>query len=209
MAGVASRSSASPPLMRIPRRAALPMEAVTASGVASASAHGQVTTSRAMALSTAREGSTCHQIRSTVPARTSTTAVNHPERRSASSTIGARRRAPSSTCLTSLASRLSSPTRVTRTRSAEATLSVPPNTSSPGRVVTGSDSPVSRARLIDDVPDSTTPSAGRVSPALTSMRSPGTSPSAGASRISPSGPKTRAVVGVIENSSSAESVAAR
>ena len=91
--GRASFSSASPPLIRMPARAARPMATLTASGVASASAHGQVTISSATAWSSARAGSTRAHSAKVIAASASTTATKRPAMRSASCTIGARRRA--------------------------------------------------------------------------------------------------------------------
>ena len=78
----------------------------------------------------------------------------------------------------------------------------------PGPTAAGCDSPVSKARLTDDSPSRTLPSAGIESPARTSTRSPGRTASIGTSTTVPLSSR-RAVVGVTEKSSSSESLAQR
>ena len=91
----------------------------------SASAHGHVTTSSAIALSTAWSGLDGHHQASVAAASTSTVPVNQPASRFANCTTGARRAALSSTCFRIPARRLVSPLSVTRTRSGAPRLSVP------------------------------------------------------------------------------------
>ena len=71
------------------------------------------------------------------------------------------------------ASVVSRRSRVTRTSSAPRPLMVPANTSSPGALSTGSDSPVTGAWLTALAPATTSPSSGTFSPGLTTMTAPG------------------------------------
>ena len=71
------------------------------------------------------------------------------------------------------ASVVSRRSRVTRTSSAPRPLMVPANTSSPGALSIGSDSPVTGAWLTALCPATTAPSSGIFSPGLTTMTAPG------------------------------------
>ena len=92
------------------------------------------------------------------------------------------------------ASKVAWPVAVARHSSGPSTLSVPARTRSPGAFATGWLSPVSIASSADDVPRSTRPSTGTVSPAATRKRSPGFS-SAIATSSQPSSTRLRAVDG--------------
>ena len=107
----ASRSSASPPLIKMPSRAAFPMAALTASGVARPRAQGQVTTKTAIAFWSARSGDTCHHRTAVSAARPSTARTNRPATRSASSAMGARRAAADSTLSAACPTRVACPVR--------------------------------------------------------------------------------------------------
>ena len=147
-AGRASASSAAPLLIRIPARAARPMATVTASGVASASAHGQVTMRSAIARSSAASGLVKRAIAYVAAAASEHgDRTNRPASRSASCTTGARLRAPASTSATSSADAASPPPRARRARGeAPPRLTVPAHTTSPGRTRHGRDSPVRSER---------------------------------------------------------------
>ena len=202
------RSSVSPPLIRIPRRAACPMAAATASGVASASAHGHDTTSSATACSSAMAGSSTDHTASVITDKTNTAVTTYGARRSAASTTGARRVAASSTMAASLATRVSRPEVVVMSSMGPLRLMAPAVTSSPARTRTGRDSPVSSEASMVDSPTTTRPSMGTWSPARTAMRAPTPTSSVATSRSTPS-TSSRAVEGARACSSSAASPARR
>ena len=89
---------------------------------------------------------------------------------------------------------------VTRTISAPWPLMVPANTSSPGSLAAGIDSPVIGAWFTSLCPDDTTPSSGTFSPGLITTTSPRAMPSTGTRTSRPSR-RTRASFG--DNSMSA------
>ena len=195
VAGRARRSSASPPVIRMPARAARPMATVTASGVASASAQGQVTMSRAIALSSARLGSTCRANTSHVTA--ARTQHDRDEPRRPGGRPAHDRRAPRGARLdlahqpadAALLARAARPSR----GAAAARLTVPAHTGRPGTAATGRDSPVSSDASTRRLPRARRRRRGSVSPARTSTSMPGSSASAGTSRTAPS-PSTRRAV---------------
>ena len=77
------------------------------------------------------------------------------------------------------------PTFSARTVRAPAPLTVPPNTLAPGSLLTGMLSPVSMDSSTVDRPDSTSPSADRLSPGWISRVSPSTISDAGITSSSP------------------------
>jgi len=111
-------------LISTPRRAARPSATLTASGVASASAHGQVTIKSAIARSAPSARELIDQPRKVSAESDDTTATNRPAMRSTSRSIGAFVDI-ASMLATSLPTRVSSPTAVARTSSGAATLRVP------------------------------------------------------------------------------------
>ena len=90
----------------------------------------------------------------------------------------------------------SAPTFVARISIAPKPFTVPPNTSEPSRLSTGSDSPVSIASSTAVAPVSTTPSAGIVSPGCTLRRSPTRISSAVTISVSPASLIRRPCAGV-------------
>ena len=100
-----------------------------------------------------------------IAATASTIRTKRPAMRSANCTIGGRLRLCCSTNCIKRPTRVASPTASTRTTSRVERLTVPAFTALPGPTAVGCDSPVSKARLTDDSPSSTLPSAGIESPA--------------------------------------------
>ena len=171
--GRASRSRTSPPLIRIPRRAARPSATVRASGVASPSAAGTSDDQQGYRVADGplrrdpqpdreRDCRECQQ-RHDEPA-------GHPV---GELDDGARRRLHSSTRLINLPTRVRLPTASTRITKRDATFTVPAWTPWPGSTGTKCDSPLSSDWSSVDCPSSTVPSTGTESPARTSTRSPG------------------------------------
>ena len=197
-----ARSKTSAPLNRTPSSAARPVPAMTATGVARPSAHGQAISSTATAWSTASPGvapaSATHP-RAVSPARTSTAGTKTAEMRSASCCTGAFEPCARSSDRTMPASAVLAPTVVTNTTSLPLPLIDAPTTSSPGPTSTGTDSPVNNDRSTHEAPVFTTPSAGIFSPGRTSTRSPGTTRSIG---VGVSRPSSRTVAVFAPRSSS-------
>ena len=143
-----------------PCASSAPLARVSTIGAASASAHGQATTSTAIATQGFAEYSTGRAAASThdpgqVRARRA------PPPRPARGLDAA----PRSARRAIAAARVSAPVRVTRMASGCSRFTEPPTSSSPARLATGRDSPVSSDSSALEAPSSTTPSAG--------MRSPG------------------------------------
>ena len=186
-------SSASASLMRMPCRAATPVPAMMAAGVARPRAHGQAITSTATACS--RASSTGLPTQSQTPsvraAITSTAGTNTAATRSTRRCTGALPACASWTRAMMRASTLCAPTALTRTRSDPSPLSDPPVTRSPGDLGTGMDSPVSMDSSACEWPSSTSPSAGKRSPGNTRTSSPASNSSTATSvssvRRTPSG----------------------
>ena len=193
---MASRSSASEDLQAIPRFIKAADAEVTALGVASASAQGQVTTSTEMVTGRTSAGSTCHQYIPTARASASTQRIKQDATRSAN---------PVSRDLCACACSANpvifirtdpSPTCSTRTCKGEAIFVLPPVRRSPGPLLTGRPSPVMIASSTSDWPRTTVPSAGMTSPGRTAMRSPGCSSATGmVSRLCP-GPSSTSLTAV-------------
>ena len=142
------------------------MAAVIAVGVASTRAQGQKTTR----MVTARMISLVKtQVRAAALSAMTTIQVAH---RSASPTIFALPASADCTSRIILWMELSSPTRAASISKAPNWLTVPLETSSPGPLSTGRDSPVITAWLMEVSPDRMTPSTGTVSPGSTRSRSP-------------------------------------
>ena len=109
--------------------------------------------------------------------------------------IGARERCAWATICTICDSTVAEPTRSERITSAPLVLSVAPISLSPGRLVTGSGSPVSIDSSTALAPSVTTPSTGIFSPGRTRSRSPTCTCASGTSCSLPSGSIRRAVFG--------------
>ena len=143
----AAFSSAAALRMRIPVSAARPVPTMTAVGVARPIAHGQAmmtTAMNAVRASVSRgSGPATNQIRNVMLAVTSTNGTKISLIRSARCWIGAFEPWARSTIATIEARTVSRPTRVARMTTDPVAFIVAPMSSSPGRLATGSGSPVS------------------------------------------------------------------
>ena len=110
-------------------------------------------------------------------ARASTTGTKIEEIRSARRCTGAFVACAACRARTIAPNRVCPPTVDTNTTSRPCPLTEAPTTSLPGATSTGTDSPVSRERSTDDMPSTTTPSAGTVAPGYTTTCIPGRSSS--------------------------------
>ena len=166
-----SRASAS--LIRMPWRAATPVPAMIAAGVARPRAQGQAITSTATALINAcsRLAPASSQPPRVSRAISSTAGTNTALTRSTSFWIGALAAWASSTRRMIRASTVSPPNAVVRTISRPSPLIAPPVTRSPGALATGRLSPLISASSAWLWPSSTSPSTGKRSPGRTTTRS--------------------------------------
>ena len=197
----ASASSASARVTSSPRRARAAVAAVIAVGVASDSAQGQVTTRTARVVSNARLGSTSIHAPATHAATSSTPATNHDAQRSASLAIAGRSVWARSSSLTIPARTVSWPTAVTAMRSGLPVFSEPPSRTSPSRLATAADSPVSMDSSTAAAGSSSMPSAGRASPEATRTVSPGESSATATRSVAPSRSRV-ALTGCMRSSAS-------
>ncbi len=167
-------SSASASLIRMPWRAATPVPAMIAAGVARPRAQGQAITSTATALISAcsTPAPASSQPPRVTRAITSTAGTNTPLTRSTSFWIGALAAWASSTRRMIRASTVSPPSAVVRTTSRPSPLIAPPVTLSPGALATGRLSPLISASSAWLRPSLTSPSTGKRSPGRTTTRSP-------------------------------------
>ncbi len=158
-------------------------------GVARPIAHGQAmitTPMNAVSASVNRgSGPASIQIAKVAAAITSTAGTNTSLTRSASRWIGALDPCARWTSSTIRASAVSRPTRVARMTNEPVVLRVAPMTSSPTRLVAGIGSPVSIDSSTADVPSTTTPSTGTLSPGRTRRRSPATTTARSTSSSAP------------------------
>lgn len=188
---------------KMPRRAESPVETVVTTGMANPRAWGQAITSTVTAKVRANTRGRPAGISQTrkVPSPTVTaTTVSQWAARSANRWMGGFAAWASRTNRTIWERVLSSPTRVTRIRRAPSPLTVPPITSAPGRLGTGTDSPVIMASFTELSPSTTSPSDGTCSPGRTRTRSPTAKAEVGTSSI-PSAVKRWATDGIRERSS--------
>jgi hypothetical protein len=150
----------------------LPAAASSAVGVASDSAHGQVTTSTDAATIVARDGSIHCQATQASAASASTATRKGPAHRSAScASRGLRAEADSMRSAISR-SRDSPGARESRITSGPSRFRLPADSGSPGPLGMGRLSPVSNDSSACVRPDSTAPSAGTACPTETRTRSP-------------------------------------
>ena len=187
-------SSTSGPLIRTPSCAPRPVPTSRAVGVASPSAHGHATISTATAAVNAATLSPVwpSQNASVATDRAMTTGTKIPETWSARRWTAALPDCASTTRRAICASLVSAPTRVAFTTRRPPALTVAPVTGSPGPTSTGTDSPVSSAASIADVPSTTTPSVAIFSPGRTTNLIPTLSWSIGIrDSTSPAGPGRR------------------
>ncbi|CRQ87724.1 hypothetical protein PAERUG_E16_London_17_VIM_2_04_14_03148 [Pseudomonas aeruginosa] len=167
-----SPSSTCPRVISRPSLCRLPVAAVSAVGVASDRAQGQVATSSDSTTQKARWWSTCHHSAPTAAATSRTMSRNHCATLSASSARRGLSAWARSSRRTMADRRLSSPRAPTSTVSGPSTFRVPPVTASPAWRGWGRYSPVSSDSSTLDWPSRITPSAGSTAPGGTSTRSP-------------------------------------
>ncbi len=167
-----SRDSAS--LIRMPWRAATPVPAMIAVGVARPRAQGQAITSTATALTRAcsRPTPATSQAPRVTSAMRITTGTKTWLTLSTSFWIGALAAWASSTRRMIFASTVSPPSAVVRKSRRPSPLIAPPVTLSPGALGTGRLSPVISASSAWLLPSSTSPSTGKRSPGRTTTSSP-------------------------------------
>ena len=153
-------SSAVPLRMKMPRRAAAPVPAMIAVGVARPSAHGQAIRTTAMACASACVAGAppSSQPPAVTPAMPMTLGTNTEEIRSASFWTGNLALCASSTMRTMWASTVSRPTAVARRVRAPFWFMQPPITLSPTALLTGRLSPVSIDSSTAELPAITSPS---------------------------------------------------
>ena len=194
----ASRSSGSPPLIRMPAAAPRPLATITAVGTARPMAQGQAMINTATAAVSADandgvSGSSIHAAKVAIAIEI-TTGTKTAEMRSARRWIGACEPCASFISVTMRARTLAAPIAVARTSRAAVWLTVAPITRSPGAFSTGMDSPVSIDSSTAPLPLVTSPSTGKRSPGRTSTTSPARTAAIGMSCSCPSR-RTRAVEG--------------
>ena len=182
----------------MPLVAPRPVPTMMAVGVARPSAHGQLMTSTEMACVSAVDtslDSAIHKMNAAT-AMQMTTGTNTPAILSAIFSMGAFVDVASSTRRMMPASVVSAPTRSARMANHPVVFTVAPVTASPGRLPTGTLSPVMTDSSTTPSPSSTTPSTGTPSPAFTSSTSPTRTCSTGTRCSEPSGPRRVASFGV-------------
>ena len=159
----------------MPLCAPRPVPTMMAVGVASPSAHGHEMTSTLTACESAVSSDapapSAHAANVT-SATAMTAGTNTPDMRSASFSTGALVEVASSTRRMMPASVVSSPTRSARMANQPERLTVAPVTRSPGRLSTGTLSPVTTDSSTVPAPSISVPSAGTLSPARTARMSP-------------------------------------
>ena len=189
-------SSASASLMRMPCRAAIPVPAMIAVGVARPSAHGQAMTSTATALRMAASQlpPTRPQPSSVTAAMPITTGTKTALTRSTRRWIGAFFAWADSTMRTMRESVDSAPIALVRTTSRPSLLTDPPVTALPTCLATGRLSPVISDSSTSLSPSITSPSTGTRSPGRMTTRSPSLTRPTGRSTSMPPC-RTRAVSG--------------
>ena len=167
-------SSDSDVLNSMPSLAPTPFPTIIATGVASPSAHGQLTTSTDMALSRAKPMSlpSSSQTAAVITAITSTTGTNTAATLSAILAIGALVAEASDTIFIICESVVSRPTRVALALMYPDVFRVAAETVSPSDLSTGMLSPVSADSSTAVVPSVITPSTGTFSPGRTAKMSP-------------------------------------
>ena len=185
-------SSASADLTRMPLVAPRPVPTMMAVGVARPSAHGHEMTSTLMACDSATSSVAPPSIHTAnvTTAMTITTGTNTPDILSAIFSMGAFVEVASSTSRMMPASAVSSPTRSARIVNHPVLFRVAPVTRSPGRLSTGTLSPVITDSSSVPEPSSSVPSTGTPSPARTASTSPTRTASTGTRSSTPSARRT-------------------
>jgi len=200
-----SVSSTSASLMSTPSFAPRPTPTMIDIGVARPRAQGQAMISTATALTKAQARAGCSgaamaQTRKVRMATTTTAGTKYPATESATFWIGARVRWASDTMATIRASTVSWPTFSATIRNEPVPLTVPPTTSSPSTLATGTGSPVIIDSSTELRPSVILPSTATFSPGRTRRMSPPWTSSSGTSRSCPSR-TIRAVGGASESNS--------
>ncbi len=182
-------SSVAASLIRIPWRAPIPVPTATAVGVASPRASGQAMTTALIANVSAVKkllSDATVQMANVIRPADTATITSTAAARSASRCPGALELWAVSTSAMIWPSAVSAPILVASMTTLPARLTDPPTTSSPSALSTGIDSPVTRLSSTDELPDTTRPSTGTLSPGRSRMRSPTTISAVGTSSSSPS-----------------------
>ena len=173
----------------MPTSAPLPVPTMIAVGVARPMAQGQAmmtTPMNAVSASVNRgSGPNTNQITKVSAAVSRTAGTKISLMRSAMRWIGALEPCARWTSSTIRASAVSRPTRVARMTNEPVVLSVAPMTSSPACLVDGIGSPVSIDSSTAEMPSTTTPSTGTLSPGRTRSRSPAMTSASGTSSSKP------------------------
>ena len=173
-----------------------PVAAVKADGVASASAHGQVTTSTAIAWRNHASPPAGSHARTVMPVRINTASEKWLAMRSANCAAAGFSPSARPVRRTICASTVSAPTLVICTNNGDPALTAPPTTASPTRFCTGTLSPVITASLTSPAPSTILPSAGMIEPLSTNTTSFGCSDTEATVSVSREAgkPRTRSAV---------------
>ncbi len=197
---VASRSvcRASPLRKSTPSSAARPVPTMIEVGVARPMAHGQAMISTATALTSAKDNAGSGPSTSHAPkvskAAAMTAGTNHAVTLSTNAWIGSFEPWAASTMRMIWASSVAEPTLVARNEKLPVLLMVPPTTSAPIPLDTGSGSPVIMDSSMKDDPSTISPSTAIFSPGRTTTTSPTRTSASGTSTVTPF-LTTRAVLG--------------
>ena len=171
-------SSVSARVINRPSRASRVIAIACAAGAASASAHGQVTASTAIAIEKLRDGSNHHQTAAAPNARRIVSGATQRAMRSANGVSLGRDDSASSVSRARLAAVVASPVRVTRTNTGALKFSEPLASDVCIPRLTGRDSPVSSDSSNSLSPSTMMPSAPTASPVATRIMSPARSSAA-------------------------------
>ena len=155
-------------MVSTPLEVSKPVAAVSAAGVASENAHGQVMTKTDSAIQKARSGWVCCQNKNTPIAVSKISGTKREATFSASRASSGFSACARSNKRIIAAKTVLSPTFSTWKMSGLSILTVPPTTLSPICFGQGKLSPVSNDSLVLLIPSIMTPSAGTISPGLTS-----------------------------------------
>jgi len=190
--------SASPLRNSTPSCAARPVPTMIEVGVASPMAQGQAMMSTATAFTTAKFSAGCgphnHQTKKVSSAVAMTAGTNHIVTLSTSAWMGSLAPCACSTMRMICASSVSPPTLVASKTKAPFWFTVPPTSSAPACLATGTGSPLTMDSSTKLSPSSTTPSTGMRSPGRTCTRSPAMTCTMSTSCHAPAPRCTRAVL---------------
>ena len=163
----------SPPLIRVPFFAPLPIPATFETGAPMTNAPGQAITKNVIAKWTSRI------IKYTSTDNSATPGVYHCEKRSRNFSVFDLLSCASSTSSIILEKAVSAPTFSATISIYPVSATVPAYTLSPSALETGTDSPVTAASLIEASPSTTSPSTGTRAPGKITSRSPSSTSSTG------------------------------